>query len=581
MPNHDTFKDVFDSLATDGCIGDPHGRLAYAYIRVSDSDQAEDGRSGLPRQIGHVHEIAQKRGYKIPWDFVFADDHTGFEFEGRPALTQLRREYKSHKARAEAVVMEHLDRLSRNADWHQGFLLDEMRRHKIEAVFWNAFGSLIERAVMGAIAQEGMEQAKRRMMEGNLHKARSGRVTARTPAYGYKLVDANGNEGAAAKKESYYAIREEEAAIVRLIFRRLLNGDPMRKIALELEMAGVKPPKQSKHWEAVYVRLIIVNEIYKGDFYAHRWHHTVVQKPSEDGLSTRAVKCKIEYPREEWIHVPVPPIVTPEEWEAANRMLAQNKKTARRNAKDPYLLTGLVRCAHCGWMYTGTTHRSNKPNAKPHWKPYRGYRCPHNGVRPKYLVTSEACQNSHIPCKVLDTAVWSIVCQALFEPQVLLTALDEDATSERNRELLQHIEYLEREIARKVDDDERLLRAYMAGAFDEHEFSARRRMLKDEGTRMNEELSRLRGQVMTPEQLERRKADVIALSKQLQAEQIPIDPPFELKQRIIKLIVDEILLNVSEGWLLLTGAIRGRFPIVNTFPRRGSSPGRAESSPET
>ncbi|HLZ81396.1 MAG TPA: recombinase family protein, partial [Ktedonobacteraceae bacterium] len=195
MANPDFFKPDFDILALDGCIGDPCGELAYAYLRVSGEEQAEEGRSGLPRQIGHIHEIAYKYGYKIPWDYVYADDFTGFSFEDRPALSKLRSEYKSGHQRAFAVVIEELDRLSRNADWHQGYLLDELKRFGITALFWKQFSSRIERTVLGAIAQDGMEQSKARMMEGNLRKARSGRVTARVPAYGYKLVDAEGNEG--------------------------------------------------------------------------------------------------------------------------------------------------------------------------------------------------------------------------------------------------------------------------------------------------------------------------------------------------------------------------------------------------
>jgi hypothetical protein len=57
--------------------------------------------------------------------------------------------------------------------------------------------------------------------------------------------------------------------------------------------------------------------------------------------------------------------------------------------------------------------------------------------------------------------------------------------------------------------------------------------------------------------LEQRKSAIIALSAQLKAEHMPIDPPFELKQRIIKLVVDEIVLNVPEGSLELTGSISG------------------------
>lgn len=123
---------------------------------------------------------------------------------------------------------------------------------------------------------------------------------------------------------------------------------------------------------------------------------------------------------------------------------------------------------------------------------------------------------------------------------------------------------MERELHSKSDEDEKMLRAYMAGAFDEHEYAVRRKLLKEEAARMTEELTRLRSQVMTPEQLEQRKTAILEMSRQMQSQNIPIDPPFEIKQRIIKLVVDEIVLNVTEGWLKLDGTIRGAFTIENT-----------------
>src|SRR5260221_6933890 len=122
----EAFKQDFDALAVNGYIGDPNGLPAYLYIRVSTDEQAEEGRSGLPRQIQHCHEVAAKHGLRILWEFVFADDASGFAFENRPALKQLRREYKTKIQRACAVVMENIYRLSRKADWHQGFFLAEM-----------------------------------------------------------------------------------------------------------------------------------------------------------------------------------------------------------------------------------------------------------------------------------------------------------------------------------------------------------------------------------------------------------------------------------------------------------------------
>src|SRR6266545_5411394 len=97
MANPKFFKDEFDKLATNGSIGDPNGELSYALLRVSSSGQAEEGRTGLPRQIMNIHEAAVKNGLRIPWEFVFADDHTGFEFEDRPELNRLFGELRSHK----------------------------------------------------------------------------------------------------------------------------------------------------------------------------------------------------------------------------------------------------------------------------------------------------------------------------------------------------------------------------------------------------------------------------------------------------------------------------------------------------
>lgn len=129
MPESKFFKTEFNALATNDAIGHPGGEIAFGYLRVSSAAQADEGRSGLPRQIMHVHEAALKHGLKIPWDCLYADDDSGFDFADRPELSRLRQEYKSPNRKARAVVIEHLDRLSRNADWHQGFLLDEMKQY--------------------------------------------------------------------------------------------------------------------------------------------------------------------------------------------------------------------------------------------------------------------------------------------------------------------------------------------------------------------------------------------------------------------------------------------------------------------
>ncbi len=90
----DNFKPIFDQVAVNGILGDPHGIPAYGYARVSSDDQAEEGRSGLPRQLEHIHEVALKKGLCITFDCMYFDDASGFDFQNRPGLTALRNEYR-------------------------------------------------------------------------------------------------------------------------------------------------------------------------------------------------------------------------------------------------------------------------------------------------------------------------------------------------------------------------------------------------------------------------------------------------------------------------------------------------------
>jgi len=90
-----SLQTTLDRLQTAGAIGDPDGKLAYAYIRVSSDEQAEEGAGGLPRQIQHIHEVAQLSGLHIPISNIFADDFTGFEYRDRPELTRLRYKFKT------------------------------------------------------------------------------------------------------------------------------------------------------------------------------------------------------------------------------------------------------------------------------------------------------------------------------------------------------------------------------------------------------------------------------------------------------------------------------------------------------
>jgi len=587
MPNAELFKDVkevFDQLSVNGFVGDYHGELAYCYLRVSSSGQAEEGRSGLPRQIMHVHETAVKHKLKIPWELVFADDHTGFQFRDRPDLNRLRQNFKLPSRRAHAIVIENLDRLSRNADWHQGFLLDEMKQYGLNVIFWKSFTSRIERAVIGAISQEGMEQEIRRMADGTRYKAQSGRVTAHTRAYGFIFVDAEGKESFKAKKDTYYAHHPQESEIMRLIYHKVgIEGVPTRALASYLE-ERFSPPGRYKHWEPRQIALFIRNSVYKGEFVANKIQEVRVpmrnQRPSEPVQLT--IK-RVHRPKEEWITVPVPPIVTNELWEMANRALDKNAQMGRRNGKRQFLLTGLITCAKCGYSYAGGSRQfTNKDESVT---VTRYYRCTSRSNRVPARAKEIGCTQGQLNGDILEDAVWNCVCKVLLEPQVLFDHLDSKLESDENVSLRNQIKFLEGQIIEKNSEDEKLYKAYMADVFDEHEYAARRELIKESRHKLEQELEKLCKHQITQEQIEEMREVLVGLAERAAVEGLVFDAPFEIKQRVIKLMVNRIVLNVAEQWL----RIEGDFPrtlsldgsIESNLMGRGSLPQLRRNWPET
>lgn len=560
MPVPKFFKTEFDALATDNAIGHPDGELAYGYLRVSSAGQADEGRSGLPRQMMNVHEAAMKYGLRIPWEYLFADDDSGFEFADRPDLSRLRQEYKSTRRRANAVVIEHLDRLSRNADWHQGYLLDEMKQYGLQSIFWKEFTSRIERAVMGAIAQDGMEQAKQRMAEGNIHKAKSGRVTARTPAYGYKLVDSKGHEGETAKKDTHYAIKDDEAHVVQFIFRQAMDGRTLRGIARVLE-ENYPPPKRYSYWDSKMVALIIGNPVYKGEYIAHTRKEIKVPisagPASLTGGAVKTITRRVARPPEEWIVVPVPPIVTVEEWELANKVLEKNKQMSRRNGKAAFLLTGLIHCATCNYKYSGGRRKYSGKKGTRYGTSW--YRCSAGNSSYAAIRERAGCDQSQVSTKVVDEAVWSLVYQVLLDPQILIDALEREFQGERNDQTSRQIAYLENQINASNLEDEKLYKAYLAGVFDETEYAARRSLVRENRQKLTVELQQLNGSLISPEKFEERRQEILMVCEHARTNGLAQSAPFEVKRNIIKTIVERIVLNVNEGWFEMEGVITGRY----------------------
>ena len=83
-------------------------------------------------------------------------------------------------------------------------------------------------------------------------------------------------------------------------------------------------------------------------------------------LSGRAVhgdkSSSHERPRDQWIEIPVPAIVSEETFALAAERLADNRRFAPRRTIEPSIVQGLVSCRKCGYALSRTSARTSARN---------------------------------------------------------------------------------------------------------------------------------------------------------------------------------------------------------------------------
>src|SRR5512143_864673 len=290
-------------------------KLAAIYSRVSTDEQAK-GYS-LQTQIDACQAYAKEHRYTVVE--TFTDDYTGAALD-RPALNQLR-DYMAHNP-LEVVIVYDLDRLARKSAY-QVLIEEEFKRagtviEFVMAQYDDTDEGRLQKQIRSDIAEYEKAKIMERSKRGKRGKAQGGFVLVGCrPPYGY-LVKSEPHK-------AWLEVDEEEAAIVKLIYRWYLDGDedgvPMSAnlIARRLTKMGVPTRGDAqthvakKHgkgvWQRATVIHVLTNETYTGTWYFGK------TKIIEDGQH-RAVKPKcglgkqVARARDEWIPVDVPAIIS-------------------------------------------------------------------------------------------------------------------------------------------------------------------------------------------------------------------------------------------------------------------------------
>jgi site-specific DNA recombinase len=408
-----------------------------------------------------------------------------------------------------------------------------------------------------------MELTKQRMKEGLRLKAERGLVPAKRPAFGYMLVDSKGDPHGNIRKDTHYAIIEEQAEIVRYIYEQVAyHGVSLNRMADMLNEMGAERRDRSSLWDHGYLSKMIRNTVYKGELVFGKTSDIKVTPSMADtflgGLKKAKKKLRIYHPEENWVIVPVPAIVSPTLWEAANRAISRNKTYAERNGGGKFLLTGMVKCAECGSTFYGATSRNVKKNAVLHQ-----YRCSSRN-QPEAKRAELGCHQGTISKALLEGMVWNITRDVLLHPERILAALDDLAQSDTNTTLQREMEYLHGQLEEMAQEDQRLWKAYNKGVFNEDEYAEYRADLKKRIMVAKKSIEKVQAQLITPESIQAQKETLLVIAARAQASDLTqeanIEP--ETKKALIQNLFSCFSLDLTNGIIEAEGYVTGGWQFV-------------------
>lgn len=369
---------------------------AALYARRSTTDQPHS----LAVQREEAHRYATAHGWTITEEHI-DDGHSGAEFTTRPALRRL---LGRAEARAlDVVIVRSLDRLGRDT-FRVGTLVEHLRARGVTVHTYTDGRAVAidDPSVKLILAAQGyaaeMERLANVARTTEVHRAlaRRGKVTGGR-VYGYRNV--RGDDGTVT-----HVIDETEAATVRDIFRRYIDGRGYREIAHALNAAHIPPPRTGDRttgqWGHTSVREVLHRERYTGRVTWGRTTHVY-----EEGTRTTR-----ERPESELVVTVGPAIIDAETWtKARGRERTRARLTTSHAAGKPavYLLTGFARCTCGGPM--------NVSNTKHGTALIRAYLC--TRARSK---RGDACSNTlRRPVEELDSAVVNWIREHVLNPALV------------------------------------------------------------------------------------------------------------------------------------------------------------------
>jgi len=299
------------------------------YARYSSDNQREESIEG---QLRECKAFAEKNDIQIIETYI--DRALSAKTDNRPAFQKMISD--SAKGQFDVVIVWKLDRFARNR-YDSAHYKAILKRNNVrvisatEVISQGPEGIILESLLEGMAEYYSAELAEK-IIRGMKENAFKCKFNGGAIPFGYYIDE-----------EQHFQIKEEEAAVVREVFKLYNGGMTLQQVADHLNSKGIRS-RRGTTYKVSSVSKMLSNRRYMGEY---SFREIVI----EDGI---------------------PAIVSKDSFESANRRLAANKRAPAKfkaKADDEYILTTKLYCGKCMSFMIGESGTSRRNVT------YRYYKC--------------------------------------------------------------------------------------------------------------------------------------------------------------------------------------------------------------
>ena len=417
---------------------------AVIYARVSSESQDDDDKVSIREQIEETKRYCEERNYAVVG--TFKDVMPGWS-KNRPEFQEMLQlgRYRAY----DVIVTWRIDRLARGIG-PTAIVMDVVDAYDIGLESTMEHVDVRFLGIMASIAKIESEALGERSRMGRLGSARNGKVPNSKPPFGYT------------KDERLRPIiHPDEAKIVERIFRMSAVEDlTSAAIAAQLNEEGIAPPGNGRRgWSGGSVSKILSRTAYIGSWFFNKER----QKRIEGGRGFKFIRTPV--PREQWVEVPFPPIVSEDLWNASRARVKARSRDSYRNTRNYYLLKDKLFCEVCSEKFGGRTQhatqirRDGKRYTYEYDPPRQSYVClgmEGGGAKCRAV--------GRIRAPILDKAVWGMLTQVIQNPAIFVDGVaSQDSISRMSDGIADNIKRAEKKLEDTLVEEELLWNTFGRG----------------------------------------------------------------------------------------------------------------------